>query len=210
MTPEDYQRTQLRRVADRGGDVRLAVGIYRGQLLAAVTGNQDRESAFDEQVRRMLADLPADVDTPCTGESELHETTELARAVAEARQAAVVGEIEGQVRTRYPLIGTYKVILDPRAREAVFDFAADYLKPLLAQQGEDAQVLLQTAVAYMQARGNVEEASHRLSCHQNTVRYRVGKLRGLLKQYSVDEEINYEELDLAVKAYLYRQYLQRA
>ena len=60
-------------------------------------------------------------------------------------------------------------------------------------------MLLTTAEAWLDARGSAAEAGRMLSCHQNTVRYRMRRLEGYLGG-SLDDPRTVAELTAALQA----------
>jgi hypothetical protein len=70
---------------------------------------------------------------------------------------------------------------------------------VLALPEEDRSTLVTTAEAWLDARGSAAEAGRILSCHQNTVRYRMRRLEGYLAG-SLDDPKTIAELTAALQA----------
>ena len=73
------------------------------------------------------------------------------------------------------------------------------MAPLLeGEHGEeDRALLMETAVAYVRAYGNLNEAAEQLYCHKNTVRYRLRRIHEILAPTLSEEDFR-ECLNLAV------------
>ncbi|HEU5083688.1 MAG TPA: GAF domain-containing protein [Acidimicrobiales bacterium] len=67
---------------------------------------------------------------------------------------------------------------DGRRREAV-RFAHDLLQPLVAHDGDASGDLLNTLRAYLASGGHIRATAGDLGVHENTVRYRLGKIRSI-------------------------------
>ena len=62
---------------------------------------------------------------------------------------------------------------------------------------------LATAIAFVLAKGNYDDAAERLICHKNTVRYRLNRIQKKLDPGKTEAEF-YENLAVAIKLYLIR------
>jgi DNA-binding PucR family transcriptional regulator len=65
---------------------------------------------------------------------------------------------------------------DGRRREAV-RFASELLRPLLEHDGDAAGDLVKTLRAYLTSGGHIRATASDLGVHENTVRYRLGKIK---------------------------------
>lgn len=138
--------------------------------------------------------------------STYSEKEALARALKEARCAKIVASIEHKREVKYPQIGQYQILIQEIKRESLQSYMEQYLKPISGAKQENRE-LMKTAVQYILAKGDMEQAAERLFCHKNTIRYRVNKLHQLLDEAS-ETNTFYENLATAVKIYLINDYLK--
>lgn len=74
-------------------------------------------------------------------------------------------------------------------------FMQEYLDPILSDE-----MLMQTAVAYISCAGDIKESAKVMYVHENTIRYRINKLRNLLEESPSEFEF-YKNLSLAINIY---------
>jgi DNA-binding PucR family transcriptional regulator len=160
------------------GDLREAVTEVRAALAARLPVR----TAVISAVCRDVADFPL-------AHRELRQIDELARSFG----------WDGGVLTADEL-GLFRVVAaSGRAREAVH-FAHELIR---AVRASDDDTLLDTWRAFIRAEGRIQAAADRLGVHENTVRYRLGKIRRLTKRdpTSLDSmlqaRIAFQTLDLA-------------
>jgi DNA-binding PucR family transcriptional regulator len=134
----------------------------------------------------------------------ISSTTRLAdgidRCIAQAYWAEITAEIESTAVKHYEELGIYKLFVPWPGTRAASEFMESYLMPLLSESGNDDE-LLETAICYVQADGDMNAAAERMFCHKNTIRYRVGKLQERLDPDS-GEKVFFQNLSAAVKIYL--------
>ncbi|WP_423363437.1 PucR family transcriptional regulator [Mycoplasma sp. P36-A1] len=74
-------------------------------------------------------------------------------------------------------------------------FMQEYLDPILSDE-----LMMETAIAYITATGDIKDSAKLLYVHENTIRYRINKLRQMLEESSSEFEF-YKNLSLAVNIY---------
>lgn len=160
------------------GELREAVAAVRAALAPRLT----IRTAVISALCRDVEDFPL-------AHRELREIDELACSFG----------WDGGVLTADEL-GLFRVVAaSGRAREAVH-FAHDLIRAVRASEDD---TLLDTWRAFIQAEGRIQAAADRLGVHENTVRYRLGKIRRLIKRdpTSLDSmlqaRIAFQTLDLA-------------
>ena len=67
------------------------------------------------------------------------------------------------------------------------------------------QDYLDTAIALVRAGGDIAKAAEIYGCHQNTIRYKLARMRELVDSASASEQDFYIDLSLAVRIYQLRQ-----
>lgn len=120
--------------------------------------------------------------------------------IREAYWAEKVAEIENEDVKYYKDLGIYKLIVTHINSKRTEEYMRDYLAPIFDEDDKDAD-LLQTAIEYVLAKGDMIKAAERLYCHKNTIRYRIGKLQEKLDPNTNEKEF-YQNLAAAIKVYL--------
>lgn len=120
-------------------------------------------------------------------------------AVREAFWAMRVARIEKVPCKRFVDMGIYRLLAPEMSSRTLVSNVESFLAPLLeGEHGEeDRALLMETAVAYVRAYGNLNEAAEQLYCHKNTVRYRLRRIHEILAPTLSEEDFR-ECLNLAV------------
>lgn len=122
--------------------------------------------------------------------------TELDMAIKECRFAYLVARLERKSRMEYGNIGVYQLLL-PQANSREADTLINkYISHLNKEQ-------LETALEFVNCKGDYDETAKALICHRNTVRYRISKIHEKMDSDKKEAEF-YENLSIAVKLYLIR------
>ena len=128
-----------------------------------------------------------------TGMSDVHEAAELDKAFRESYQCCIAAEIEGKPFSCFSDAGIYRVILPA----LVNDESEAFAKAVTGAFAENAD-LRETANEYVAAGGDITKTASALHCHQNTVRYRLGRIRELTGlQNATDSEL-FMQLKIAI------------
>lgn len=138
-------------------DLREAVGEVR----TALAPRLNVRTAAISAVCRGPEDFPM-------AHRELREIDELARSFGWAGGVLTADEL-----------GLFRVVAATgRVKEAVH-FAHNFIRPL---QDGDGDALLETWRVFVKAEGKVQATAAELGVHENTIRYRLGKIRRLVHQ----------------------------
>ncbi|MBN7773432.1 PucR family transcriptional regulator [Clostridium aminobutyricum] len=172
-------------------------------LLIISTDKEDRNLQY--KFEDVLFHLGIKKDNLIMGLSSIHfDKSKIKMAIEEAIQARMVGKIENKDNINYQEIGLYQILLPEIRSEHLQKYMQNYLKPIL-NNGEAQNELLKTAVQYILAGGDLNQASQTLFCHKNTVRYRINKIHELIDANSNELEF-FQNLAVAVKIYLINGY----
>lgn len=94
-------------------------------------------------------------------------------------------------------LGSYAVLNNLQDHDTARLFIKEYLDPLLVDKTKD---LFETLHVYLRVNGNLKDTAESLHIHVNTLKYRLGKIRELLKLNFDDAEVRFN-LMLAYKLY---------
>ena len=99
-----------------------------------------------------------------------------ARSYAEARRAADFAERLGRPVLRHEDLGLFSLLADGGNTEAMADFVAEWLGPLLAHDARRTPKLLPTLAAYLDAGAAQQATADALGVHVSTLKYRLGRI----------------------------------
>ena len=94
----------------------------------------------------------------------------------------------------YDKIGIFRILIPLQKEAALAMYSSEILKPL---SGRDE--LMETMFAYVEHGGDVAATACDCRCHQNTIRYRLMKVRELMGMEDRTDAELYEEFSAAVR-----------
>lgn len=172
---------------------------YKDGVIIFISEDSGDPRLFSAKFQDILAYGGLDTSEFWIGESTCRSTEEgLALALQEAQWALRVGFMEDQAFTRFAETGVYRVLLPHENSGWLEMYWRDTMAPLLQWDLESHGELLNTAVAWIQCRGDIKESARMLFIHENTVRYRIRKIHGLLGA-DLNEYSFYERLAVGVR-----------
>lgn len=133
------------------------------------------------------------------GVSTLHEG--LGQANRAIMEAMIASELKGsydQDTVFYRDIGSYKFLLPLRDTPELLEFHDEIISPILEYDKNYKQSLMKTAVCFVDNDGDFSKTAERMYLHENSVRYRLNKIREILDFQDQDLTF-YEQLFIAVK-----------
>ncbi|MEE2032660.1 helix-turn-helix domain-containing protein [Rhodococcus chondri] len=209
MTASAAQRLVTRRFREVMGIDEPAAVKLPGSIIVLLPlpagGSADELRTVRDRVGQVRATLKSDLSTAATVISGVcREVTDFPQASREMREVADIARSfdwdEGVLDVTE--LGLLRVVVTSgRVKEAV-RFAHDYVH---AVRDADGGVLLATWRAFVAAEGRVQGAALALDVHENTVRYRIGKIRELtgLEPTSLDALLSarlaFQILDFATR-----------
>jgi DNA-binding PucR family transcriptional regulator len=133
-------------------------------------------------VRDVFSLLPSNVDAIAAISASCADAAEIHRGMSEARE--VLAAIMRSRSIEQPIVaadelGAARLFLSVTERTQAERFAADTLGPLLNSSDPSLRGLLVTVDAFLQCSRSVQQSAAHLQVHQNTVRYRLSRIREL-------------------------------
>lgn len=133
------------------------------------------------------------------GVSRMHGTLyKLNSAINESIHAAKINELSTVGITFYKNIGINKILLPFLSQSCVIDFYEEIISPLDKYDQKYNAELLNTAIEFVENSGKIKATAKVLMQHENTVRYRIKKIKEILGMATTDDTL-YEQLLVAVK-----------
>ena len=171
---------------------------YKNGILAVISKNKIEKTNIDSMVYCLISDLGINTNDFYVGISKCHENlNEMGVGVNECLYAVNAGESLLQNLTFYNNIGLYKIILPFIDEYWIKDFCESLLLPLQRYDEKYSADFLKTALSYIDSNGNIKDTADSLFQHENTIRYRINKIKEILNMEKNDGF--YEQLSTAVK-----------
>lgn len=160
------------------------IGMPEG-LLVLVDGNDG-----PSRVQHVADAVRAAVPSACVGVSTPALPLTLAgRAIDEAQLAATGARVLGRGTARYPELGMLRLVLAMRDDPELSAMAAAVLGPLRDRdEARRSGALLATVREYLQSGRSIPATARACFVHDNTVRYRLGLARELLRPHTASPD----------------------
>lgn len=169
---------------------------FRNGVLMIFTG--ERLDYFGHSAKT-IARFELDFGHYHVGVSTLyHHINDMDRLLKECLMAHRISCIEGENVMHFDKIGVYSILLPHYDDYWMRRFHQHSIKPLKDHDQEYHGDLYETAVAYVEADGDIKRAAQNLFIHQNTVRYRLSKIKELIV-FQESEGPLFAQLSIAVK-----------
>lgn len=168
---------------------------YEEGLFLILTSSRSTEEAFSLVEKEVLEGLGISGETAVLSRSRIHPAGGmLDRCFRESWQTYIACRAIGKEYGSYDRLGTFRILIPLMRQPVLAEYSEDFLQQLAGREE-----LMETVSAYVKNGGDVAGTAHDCSCHQNTIRYRLAKIRELTgREEQTDGEL-YEELSAAVR-----------
>ena len=166
------------------------VNVYNNLIIFILSSDT---SSIDENI--YIKQLNLNEDDYLIGISSISNNLKV--LIGESKTALKYACFNNQYITKYDSIGIYKILFSIYDEAVAHDFYSHILDIIIDHDNINQSELLKTLIAYIKSDGDIKETSRILFQHENTVRYRLRKIKNLLDPFSV----KYESLAIAVHLY---------
>lgn len=183
---------------------KTAVIKYENTYMLILTQDDDSVNKFDALLSDMYVAYDLIGEDTVMGLSSIRPCRDcLDSLVREALWSRIAAEVSCDKEKRFRDIGIYQFIAPNIENDALLEFAESRINMVKELDKEDSHEFIDTAIAYVQSGGDVGRTAEMTFCHKNTVRYRLRKIQEKMG-LGYSEKEYYQELSLAVKAFLFR------
>ena len=169
----------------------LMVRYGDGLFLITTSSREDHRS--HDLIRREAFELLGIAEDTSMGMSDVHQKTALDSAFREGWQWYISSVVEMESCDCFGRTGICRVLLPALDNEESIAFATDFLSVFA-----DKTDLQETAQEYIRNGGDITRTAADLHCHQNTIRYRLGRIRELTGLQAVTDSELYLQLKTAL------------
>lgn len=177
---------------------KIMLGNYNDGLILLMTSSGNSDIVFHSIFREYMETSGIDSSQVFSTFSSTYESLyHLPECIRECCWAYEAAREEGVQTLHFQDSGIWRYLVPLYEQPSLADFAERYLKPLEARPD-----LLETAQVWVQTGGDLLRTADILDCHQNTVRYRIGRIRNLAESESAGAITDfqlYERLSAALK-----------
>ena len=173
---------------------------YRNGMFMLLTASKDEERAFEIMAEDILGYLNIPEPFSCCA-SRLHRPFEsLDKCFRESYNTYLASLAEERNYESFDDIGVYEILVNDRNSAQMEEYMLRYLAPIM-----DKPDYMETAFILVKCGGDIAKAAASYGCHQNTIRYKIARMRELTGSCGETEQEFYMNLSLAVRIYRLRQ-----
>ena len=136
--------------------------------------------------------------------SSVQELIQLSTGYSRALAALSYAQYYHLAVAHFSALGIYKILFSVSDRKLLVDYYHEQLGPLLEYDGIHNSDYAKTLYYYIKYGGSIQQVAAKMTCHRNTINYRIKKIRELLP-VSIDDN---ETCFLLYLAYTIQDYLQ--
>ncbi len=171
---------------------------YKKGLLIILTFGSTENPGVSRHISDTIEAVKSDGSAFSIGISRMHDTEELGLAVTEARDANIAGTFGKKEIAGFHDIGVSRILTELDNSKSIEDFYLDMVSPVWEYDKANGADLFATMLTFAEHDMNYRNTAKALFVHENTVRYRIEKIKELIP-YGVTEMDFYLALFLAVR-----------
>ena len=165
-----------------------------GFIMAYSTDNY-RDALFKAD----LAYLNINLENYCFGRSLFFQkSSDFKLAVRQSIWSARIAELRKVEFIDYNDVGIYKLIIPYADTEIYREYMSEIIEPIKNYDKKHGTELLSTAKIFVENEGHIVETARALHQHNNTIRYRIAKIKEILGMENFEGQF-YEHLSLAFR-----------
>ncbi len=173
---------------------------YKEGMLLIMTFIKNKETVINKSIENIVLLIKKVSTDYSVGISDIHENLgELKICIYEALAACDSAKYLNKGIVYYKDLGIYKLIIRLREDAELRKFRDSIIIPLKEYEKKYNMELLKTIRSFVKNEGNIIKVSQELYLHENTIRYRLCKVREILNMEGSDFSF-YEQLSIALKA----------
>jgi sugar diacid utilization regulator len=175
---------------------------FKNSFIIIVTSNDSNLKKYEVDFNEILYLTGIRTDDFSIGISVIHNViSEIDLCFKEALWSCQVAEIISEERKKFSEIGSWNLVISNQNSKYLMRYMENYLNPILKDTSDLSKDLLETTVSYIKCEGNIKLTAKSLNIHENTLRYRLNKIREKLCP-NVNDYVFYENTSLAIKVLL--------
>lgn len=179
---------------------------YKKGLIIFITYNSMPTKKINSLLDYYLNLLKENVDDYIVGISDnMIALMNMQESVNQALLSCTSRTLNSETIVRYGDLGSFSLLLSFKDTPVIKSIYNDTILPIMQYDKGHNKDLLNTLIAFVECSGDYKKTSSSIYQHENTVRYRILKVRSILKLEDSTIEF-YERISLGVKLYkIYQQ-----
>lgn len=172
---------------------------YMGGFFLILTSKSEKREGFELIIDQVMEYLGIDKKDVNVARSQVKsQALLLDLCFRESYHTYIASLCDKKKYEAYQQIGTYQFLIPMRRGQEILD----YSNRIMGKISED---VLDTIVQLVVNRGDIVQTADDMGCHQNTIRYRVGKAKDALGYEELTDQSFYALIEPAVRLYILNQ-----
>ncbi|MTI65386.1 MAG: PucR family transcriptional regulator [Firmicutes bacterium] len=182
-------------------DIYSKIIAYKKGYLIIDTFEKIESKSIKDIILKKLENLGITKNDYFIGISSLHEELkELHLAIKESMYSLKYSSIYDNNITIFNEIGANKILLPLIDNPWIEKYCDEMIKPIITYDNKNDTEMLKMVRSFIENNGNIKATAKEMHLHDNTIRYRLDKIKVLLNK-SVKIKHFYEELAIAIRIY---------
>ncbi len=174
------------------------IARYQDGIFIIITGAFNETEKFELILQEAMNSLSINIDEVSLSRSNIGQPhLELDRCFRESYHTHMASVVAEKEYSSYDKIGVFKHLIPLKDDYAMREYAEELLQPLL-----DKEEFFNTVTSLIIHNGDLTMTASDCNCHQNTIRYRLQKVKELVGASEKTEFEFYNELSTAVRIHL--------
>ncbi|MBU3174919.1 PucR family transcriptional regulator [Clostridium estertheticum] len=174
---------------------------YKNGILIICTYDVIKEGNLKNNINNFIDFSGLNRSSYYIGISNQHTTLEeMGKGVNESIFASTVSETANESLYFYKDTGIYKILLPYASETWMKSYYIEIIRPLKEYDKKYQTEIFDTAVKYIENDGVKKATAADLFIHENTVRYRIKKIKQILDMEKLEGSF-YEQISIAIKLY---------
>ena len=176
------------------------IAPYKDGMFLILTASKDEEKSFDIILKEILEYLDISEPFYCCASRIRKPFENLDKCFRESYNTYLASLAEEKNFDSYDKLGVYEILVGDFNSAEMGEYMRRYIVPL-----SDKPDYLEAAAALVKSGGDIPKAAEVFGCHQNTIRYKLSRMRELTGTLEETENDFYMNLSLALRIYRLRQ-----
>lgn len=172
---------------------------YKDGLLILLSYNDISDYELDNLLNFYVSQLKSSVNNYIIGISNnFIPITNCKNAISQALQSSRYYNLSNNTVVNYNSLGVYSALMSFKDFDEFKELYTSIIGPILNYDKENNSYLLDTLISFVGNDGDFKKVSKELFQHENTIRYRIFKVRSILNLEKSHIEF-YEKISIGVK-----------
>lgn len=166
---------------------------YQSGIFFITTNNSNNPETHRLIMNQVLDILGINTNNVTVSSSNMHTPDEFDLIFKESYYTYIASLADNMEYRDYNEIGVYKFLVSLAHETDVKSFSNNFLLPL-----KNHREYFETATIYSKNNGDIIATSVDMNCHQNTIRYRLAKIKSLVCNENISDYEFYKQLSIAI------------